>query len=387
MMARYALIPTTTPTLVGSELANIQDALASKNLSGQGKYTRLCEQWLSQYMGSGSRAILVSSCTSALEIAAILADIQPGDEVILPSYTYVSTANGFALRGAVPVFVNLDNTTMTLDVSLIESAITSKTRAIIPVHYGGVACDMDAVMRTASQHNLLVIEDAAMACTSTHHGCMLGTIGQLGCLSFQEKKNFTAAGQGGALLINDPQLVARADILYAHGTNRLAFQRGEVPRYEWLDIGINATLSEIQAAFLYAQLQAADQIVARRRHIWHRYADALAPLEDRGHLILPRVPTNTTHNANVFYIRVVDPARRSPLVDFLAGKGVQAHPQFMPLHRSPYGREHGRFVGPDRVTSLAAAQILLLPVHLDLSDEEQGVVISAVFAFWEETVQ
>ncbi|KAB8069632.1 pyridoxal phosphate-dependent transferase [Aspergillus leporis] len=381
-------IPTTCTTIVGTELSNIKEVLNLNNLSGKGKYTRLCEQWLEQFMKAGKgRALVVSSCTSALEMAAMLANIQSSDEVIVPSYTYVTTMNAFVLRGAVPVFVDLDDATMNINAALIEAAITPKTRAIVPVHYGGVACDMDKIMDIARKHQLFVCEDAAMACTSTYKGRMLGTIGNVGCISFQEKKNFTAGGQGGALLLNDPDLIERAEILYDHGTNRARFMRGEIDRYQWLDLGLNATLSELQAAFLYAQLQAADRINGRRMQIWSRYHSELAPLARKGCITLPHVPEDTTHNANVFYIRVKEPAQRQALIRHMDHAGIQTHPQFMPLHLSPYGREHGLFVGDDRVTSLASSQILLLPVHLSLSDDEQEAVIQELFAFWDSKVE
>ncbi|KAB8270716.1 pyridoxal phosphate-dependent transferase [Aspergillus minisclerotigenes] len=362
-------IPTAFTTIISTELVNIEDVLTLNNLSGKGKYTRLCDQWLEQFMkGKNGRALIVSSCTSALEMAAILADIQPGDEIIVPTYTYVTTVNAFALRGAVPVFVGLDDATMNIDANLIEGAITPKTRAIIPVHYGGVACDMDKIMKVAKRHQLFVCEDAAMACTSTYKGQILGTIGNIGCFSFQEKKSFTAGGQGGALLVNDRALVQRAEILYDHGINSSRFMRGE-------------------AAFLYAQVQAGDSINARRRHIWDHYFVGLLPLVRKGYITLPRVPDDTTQHANVFYIRVIDPAQREDLIRHMAGSNVQVHPQFMPLHSSPFGRSHGRFHGEDRVTSLASSQILLLPVHLALSDEAQEVVIREMFAFWSETAE
>ncbi|KAF7588439.1 hypothetical protein BBP40_005703 [Aspergillus hancockii] len=387
MERKSKFIPTTCATIVGSELGNIEEVLILHDLTGKGKYTRLCEQWLEQFMRNGNgRAMVVSSCTSALEMAAILANIQPGDEVIVPSYTYVTTVNSFVLRGAVPVFVDLDDATMNINAALIEAAITPKTRAIVPVHYGGVACDMDKVMELARKHQLFVCEDAAMACTSTYKGRMLGTIGNVGCISFQEKKNFTAGGQGGALLLNDPDLIERAEILYYHGTNRARFMRGEVERYQWLDLGLNATLSEPQAAFLYAQLQAADRINGRRLQIWNRYHSGLAPLARKGRITLPHVPADTTHNANVFYIRLKDPAQREALIRHMESANIQTHPQFMPLHLSPCGRKNGRFVGDDCVTSLASSQILLLPLHLSLSHEEQEVVIQELLAFWDVTV-
>lgn len=376
-------IKNTSATIMGSELAHIDNCIHSGNLNGKGIYTKLCEKWLESFMHSG-RAFIVSSGTSALEMAAILVGIQPGDEVIVPSYTYVTTVNSFVLRGAIPVFVDLDHATMNIKASLIEAAITSKTRAIIPVHYGGVACDMDVVMQTAQKYNLIVCEDAAMACCSTFHGRMLGTIGNLGCISFQEKKNFTAGGQGGALLVNDPSLLEHAEILYEHGTNRGSYLRGEVERYEWLGIGLNATLSEIQAAFLYGQLEAANQINGRRLSLWQRYYVALTSLSQEGHINLPLIPSNTTHNANIFWIQVRDVSRRPSLLRYLSEANIQAHPQFMPLHLSPYGMKYGRFSGEDSVTSLAVSQIILLPIHMALSDEDQNFVIATVISFWED---
>ncbi|KAA8646647.1 uncharacterized protein ATNIH1004_005322 [Aspergillus tanneri] len=328
-------IPTICTTIVGTELANIKDVLTLNNLNGKGTYSRLCEQWLESSM-NGGRALAVSSCTTALEIAAILANIQPSDEIIVPSYTYVSSVNSFVLRGAVPVFVDLDNATMNIDAGLIEAAITPKTRVIVPVHYAGIACDMDRIMEVAKKHNLLV---------------------------------------------------ERAEILYEHGTNRAPFMRGEVDRYQWLDMGLNATLSELQAAFLYAQLQAADKINGRRLEIWQRYQTNLAPLAQKGYITLPHIPANTTHNANVFYVRVTDETQRKDLIVHMDQANIQTHPQFMPLHSSPYGLKNGRFVGVDRVTSLAISQILLLPVHLTLTDEEQGFVIREMFAFWKEDIE
>ncbi|KAJ5183483.1 hypothetical protein N7492_001099 [Penicillium capsulatum] len=334
----------------------------------------VCERWLESFV-HGGRALLVSSRTSALEIVGILADIQPGDEVIFSSHTYVTTANSFVLCGAVPVFVDLDEKTMNIDANQIKAAITPKTRAIVPVHYAGIACDMDRIMEIAEKHGLFVCEDDAMACTSTYKGRMLGTIAPVGCISFQEKKNLTAGGQGGAILINDPTLVDRVEVIYQHGTNRAGFVRGEIDQYRWLDIGVNATLAETQAAFLYAQIQSHDRIYARRLQLWLRYHVALAPLAQKGLIILPEVPKDTTHNANVFWMRVRSPRQRPELIRHLACVNIEAHAQFSPLHASPYGRRHGRFHGEDHVTSLAVGQIVILPLNMTLSDEDQALIV------------
>lgn len=381
-MSSSRKISVSSPTIVGDEITYIKEVLESGNLNGKGKFSRLCEKWLEGFM-NGGRAFVVTSCTSALEIAAIIANIGPSDEVIVPSYTYVTTVNSFVLRGATPVFVDLEDDTMNIDARLIEAAITPRTRAIVPVHYGGLACDMDSIMQIAKKHNLFVCEDAAMACTSTYKGRMLGTIAPIGCISFQEKKNFTAGGQGGALLINDPRLIERAESIYEHGTNRGRFVRGEVERYQWLDIGINAIMTELQAAFLYSQLQSSGMINNRRLQIWDYYHSALEPLAQRGLILLPKVPKDTTHNANVFWMRIVDATQRENLMKHLARASIEAHPQFMPLHHSPYGQKLGRFSGEDRVTSLAVSQILILPLHPSLSDQEQNMVIHEIFSSWQ----
>ncbi|KAJ6021474.1 hypothetical protein N7540_006978 [Penicillium herquei] len=374
-------ITATSSTVIGNELDYAREVLKSGNLNGKGQYSKLCEKWLESFM-RGGRAFVVSSCTSALEIAAILANIKPGDEIIVPSYAYVTTVNSFVLRGATPVWVDLDEE-MHIDASLIEAAITPKTRAIIPVHYGGIACEMDPIMDIAKRHHLFVCEDAAMACTSMYKGRMLGTIGSVGCISFQERKNFTAGGQGGALLINDPNLIERAETIYEHGTNRARFIRGEVDRYEWIDLGINATMTELQASFLYSQLQASEFINTRRLYLWNRYHSALTPLVHRGCIVLPEVPKDTTHNANVFWIRVINPTQRVNIIPYLDRANIEAHPQFMPLHLSPYGQKIGRFSGDDRVTTLAISQILIIPLDMVLTDEEQDIVIREILSFWQ----
>lgn len=380
--AHPRIIKNTNATLMGSELTHIERCILSGSLNGKGIYTKRCEKWLESFMHNSGWALLVSSGTSALEMAAILANIQPGDELVVPSYTYVTTVNSFVLRGAIPVFVDLDYTTMNINANLIEAAITSKTRAIVPVHYGGVACDMDVIMQKAKKYNLIVCEDAAMACCSTFNKRMLGTIGHLGCISFQEKKNLTAGGQGGALLINDPSLIENAEILYEHGTNRGRFLRGEVERYEWLGIGLNATLSEVQAAFLFGQIEAVDQINQRRLLLWQQYYTALTPLSEKRYINLPLIPDNTTHNANIFWIQICDISQRPALLRHLSEANIQGHTQFMPLHLSPFGRKYGHFSDQDSVTSLAVSQILLLPIHMALSDEDQNLVIDTIISFW-----
>ncbi|PWY67084.1 lipopolysaccharide biosynthesis protein rffA [Aspergillus sclerotioniger CBS 115572] len=375
-------IPTTIPTITEKEIAAIQDAILTRTLTGKGKYTALCQRWLESSM-TGGKAFVLSSCTSALEIAALLADLQPGDEVIVPSYTYVSTVNAFVVHGAVPVFVDLDDATMNIDAQLIEAAITPRTKAIVPVHYAGIACDMDTIMAIADKHDLLVVEDAAMACGGTYKGRALGAIGHLGCISFQEKKVFTSGGQGGALLINQESLIPRAETIYEHGTNRGQFLRGEVNVYHWLDVGINATLSEIQAAFLYPQLQAAPEILAHRRHLWTRYHQRLRPLDQAGVIKLPRPSKEAVHNAAVFWLRLTDASRRPEFIRHMAAGQVCTQAQFVPLHSSPFGQQIGRFHGEDRVTTRAASEIVLLPLYSELDEERQEVVVRRVLKFWD----
>lgn len=378
-----ASIPTFQPTVTGQELEAIQEVLDNRILTGKGKYTALCQRWLESSMPHG-KAFVLSSCTSALEIAAFLADFRPGDEVIVPSYTYVSTVNAFVVHGALPVFVDVEETTMNIDAQKIENVITPRTKAIVPVHYAGIACDMDTILDIANRHDLLVIEDAAMACGSMYRGRALGTMGHLGCISFQEKKIFTSGGQGGALLVNQDALVARAEILYEHGTNRAQFLRGEVDVYRWLDVGINATLSEIQAAFLYAQFQAAPEIISRRRRLWSRYYKRLAPLAHAGIIRLPQPAAEADHNAAVFWLRLANASDRPAFIEHMAAGQIQTQAQFVPLHSSPFGKQVGRFHGEDRVTTRAAAEIVLLPLYAELTERQQDLVIQRVWGFWRE---
>ena len=283
------MIPFNAPPVVGTELDYMQSAMGSGKLCGDGGFTRRCQQWLEQRFGS-AKVLLTPSCTASLEMAALLLDIQPGDEVIMPSYTFVSTANAFVLRGAKIVFVDVHPDTMNIDETLIEAAITDKTRVIVPVHYAGVACEMDTIMALAKKHNLFVVEDAAQGVMSTYKGRALGTIGHIGCFSFHETKNYTAGGEGGATLINDKALIERAEIIREKGTNRSQFFRGQVDKYTWRDIGSSYLMSDLQAAYLWAQLEAADRINQQRLALWQNYYDALAPLAKAGRIELPSIP-------------------------------------------------------------------------------------------------
>ncbi len=374
-------IPFNKPTAVGAELANIADTLARGHLSGDGYYTKRCHQWLEQRLGC-KRALLTHSCTGALDMAAILCDLAPGDEVIMPSYTFVSTANAFALRGAVPVFVDVRADTINIDERLIEAAITPRTRAIAVVHYAGLACEMDAIMALAKHHNLLVVEDAAQALLSTYKGRNLGTIGQLGCISFHETKNLLC-GEGGALLVNDECYVERAEIVREKGTNRSRFLRGEVDKYTWIDLGSSYLPSELIAAFLDAQLAHADAIVRRRRAIWGRYHAGLAELAAAGAFELPgEPPPDRAANGHIFYVLADTLATRLALAAHLKAHDMLSVSHYVPLHSSPAGRKWGRTSGSMQVTDDISDRLLRLPVYYSMSDADVDSVIDAVSAFF-----
>ena len=298
------MIPFNKPPLIGPEQSYVGKATKTSNLCGNGDFTKRCQEWIEESMGGGSKVFLTTSCTSSLELAALLVDIKPGDEVILPSFTFVSSVNAFVLRGATPVMVDVEPGSMNMDHHRIEAAITSKTRAIVPVHYGGVACDMDAIMAIAKKHSLMVVEDAAPALTATYRSRALGSIGHIGCFSFHETKNFTSGGQGGAIVINDPSLVSKAEVLYDNGTNRRQFFRGEIKEYGWMDVGSNFVMSEIQAAYLWAQLEIANQITTRRQQIWTKYYTELQPLAKDHAIHLPNHDPGCVHNAHLFFIKL-----------------------------------------------------------------------------------
>jgi dTDP-4-amino-4,6-dideoxygalactose transaminase len=374
-------IPFNKPAAVGAELANIADALARGHLSGDGYYTKRCHQWLEQRLGC-KRALLTHSCTGALEMSAMLCDLAPGDEVIMPSYTFVSTANAFALRGAVPVFVDVRADTVNIDERLIEAAITPRTRAIAVVHYAGIACEMDAIMDIAGRHHLLVVEDAAQALLSTYKGRNLGTIGNLGCISFHETKNLIS-GEGGALLINDERLIERAEIVREKGTNRSRFLRGEVDKYTWVDVGSSFLPSELVAAFLEAQLAHADEVIARRRAIWARYHAGLSELAASGAFGLPRAEyPDRVGNAHIFYLLPDSLTTRMALAAHLKARDMLSVSHYVPLHSSPGGMRWGRASGSFPVTDDLGERLLRLPIYYGITDAEVDAVIDAVRAFY-----
>jgi dTDP-4-amino-4,6-dideoxygalactose transaminase len=374
--------PFNKPFTIGAELEYITDAVARGHLSGDGHYTKLCHRWLEQKLGA-KRALLTHSCTAALEMAAMLCDIRPGDEVIMPSYTFVSTANAFVLRGGVPVFVDIRRDTLNLDENLIEAAITPKTKAIVPVHYAGVACEMDSIMAIARRHGLPVVEDAAQAVLSDYKGRRPGAIGDLGCLSFHETKN-VISGEGGALLVNNPVLAERAEIIREKGTNRSKFFRGEVDKYTWVDIGSSFLPSELIGAFLWAQLEHAEAIIAHRRRLCAVYREALQDLAGAGRLLLPQPePEGLAGNGHMFYLFTGTAAERPALLAHLKAAGVHAVFHYVPLHTSPAGQRFGRAAGSLPVTEDLAERLVRLPLYYGLAENEAREVAAAVRRFFE----
>ncbi|QIX95641.1 dTDP-4-amino-4,6-dideoxygalactose transaminase [Cedecea sp. FDAARGOS_727] len=375
------MIPFNAPPVVGTELEYMQAAMGSGKLCGDGGFTRRCQQWMEQRFGS-KKVLLTPSCTASLEMAAILLDIKPGDEVIMPSYTFVSTANAFVLRGAVIIFVDVRPDTMNIDETKIEAAITEKTRAIVPVHYAGVACEMDTIMAIANKHGLFVVEDAAQGVMSTYKGRALGSIGHIGCFSFHETKNYTAGGEGGATLINDPSLIERAEIIREKGTNRSQFFRGQVDKYTWRDIGSSYLMADLQAAYLWAQLEAAEKINQQRLKLWQTYHDALAPLATSGRIELPSIPKDCVQNAHMFYIKLRDIEDRSALIAYLKEAEIMAVFHYIPLHACPAGERFGRFHGEDSFTTRESERLLRLPLFYNLSAVNQRTVINTLQSYF-----
>ncbi len=374
------VIPFNKPFIVGKELFYISQAVLGGQLAGEGRFTRLCSEWMERQFGA-QRVLLTHSCTAALEMSAVLCDIKPGDEVIMPSYTFVSTANAFALQGAHIRFVDIRPDTLNIDENQIEQAITSKTKVICPIHYAGVGAEMDTIMEIAQRHNLLVVEDAAQAVNSTYKRRYLGTLGHLGCYSFHETKNFIS-GEGGALVINDPALILRAEIIREKGTNRTQFRRGEVNKYTWVDLGSSYLPSELIAAFLYAQLEASSDITHKRRAIFSYYAHAFRPLHDRGLLRIPQSPPHCQHNAHLFYLLLPNRDSRDGLIRHLNKERVRAVFHYVPLHSSPMSRRLGFDKVNLPVTDSMADRLVRLPCFFDMEKVDQDRVIAAVEGFF-----
>lgn len=367
------MIPFNRPYLTGNEISFLKEAHKRGQFAGNGVFTQKCQTWIENKMAV-KKALLTHSCTAALEMAAILADIQPGDEIIMPSYTFVSTANAFVLRGGIPVFVDIRPDTLNIDEKLIEAAITPRTKAIVPVHYAGVGCEMDIIMAIAKKHKLFVIEDAAHCVKATYKGRELGSIGHFGALSFHETKNIIC-GEGGALLINDMKFIERAEIIWQKGTNRKAFQQGKVDKYTWIDIGSSFLPGEIMAAFLWAQIQETARITQKRIDSWHRYHELLAPIEKAGKIRRPIVPEECEHNAHMYYILLNSVQQRGQALRKLAGKGVNAVFHYVPLHASPAGKKYGRLSSQAKVTQKVSKNIIRLPLFLDLTERQQSKIV------------
>lgn len=363
------MIPFNRPHMTGKELWNISQAHHLGQLSGDGPFTRKCHEWFERELGC-RKALLTHSCTAALEMAAILADIKSGDEVIMPSYTFVSTANAFVLRGAVPVFVDIREDTLNLDETKIEAAITDRTVAIVAVHYAGVGCEMDAIMAIAGRHDLLVIEDAAQGLMAAYNGRPLGTIGHFGTFSFHETKNITS-GEGGALLVNDERFVERAELIREKGTNRSRFFRGQVDKYTWVDIGSSYLPGELIAAFLSAQLEDASEITRQRLAVWDRYHAAFADLEDAGYIRRPIVSDLCRHNAHMYYLLCRDLEHRTVFMDAMKSHGIHTVFHYIPLHSSPAGLRYGRVHGEMSVTDALSDRLVRLPLFYDLPPQDQ----------------
>ena len=370
------MIPFNKPFLTGNELVYTAEVLSNNSLSGDGLFTKRCSAWLEKKIGS-RKVLLTQSCTAALEMAAILADIQSGDEVIMPSYTFVSTANAFLLRGAIPVFVDINYDTLNIDINCIETAITSRTKAIVVVHYAGISCEMDFVMEVAKKYGLLVIEDAAQGILAKYRGRFLGSIGHLGCFSFHETKNIIS-GEGGALIINDPKLSERAEIIREKGTNRSKFLLGEVDKYTWIDIGSSYLPSELIAAFLWAQLQEADKITSGRLTLWDNYHKAFEDLERKGRLRRPMIPENCSGNAHIYYLLLRDLADRNHFIKAMKNKGITCTFHYLPLHNSPFGKKVSRSNGALKVTEDIASRLVRLPLWVELGDLQKNVIDQAL---------
>lgn len=368
------------PPFTGKEIDYIKETIKAQKICGDGQFTKNCSQWLEKKTGT-AKALLTTSCTHATEMAALLMDVQKGDEVIMPSYTFVSTADAFVLRGAVPVFVDIRPDTMNLDETKIEAAITDKTVGIVPVHYAGVGCEMDTIMDIASRHRLWVVEDAAQAIMSTYKGKALGTFGNFGCFSFHETKNYSM-GEGGALLIRDEKDIEEAEIIREKGTNRSKFYRGQIDKYTWMSYGSSYLPSEMNAAYLWAQLEVAEEINNRRLDCWRHYYDNLRLLQEEDLIELPIIPQGCTHNAHMFYIKTKDIEERTAFIDYMKGKGIWSVFHYIPLHSAPAGLKYGRFHGEDVYTTKESERLVRLPMYYKLAQDEVDYICDQVKTFY-----
>lgn len=368
------------PPHMGKELEYIGQAIAEHKICGDGRFTKACSTWIEHRTGT-PKSLLTTSCTHAIEMAALLAGIQSGDEVIMPAFTFVSTADAFVLRGATVVFVDIRPDTMNIDEQLIEGAITDRTKAIVPVHYAGVGCEMDAIMNLAERYGLYVIEDAAQGVMSSYKGRPLGTIGNYGCYSFHETKNYSM-GEGGALLIRDAADIENAEIIREKGTNRSKYYRGQIDKYTWMEAGSSYLPSDMNAAYLWAQLEQAEEINENRLFSWNRYWEGLGPLADKGLIEMPYIPKHCQHNAHMFYIKARNLEERTRLISFLKDNGIMAVFHYIPLHTAPAGIRYGRFCGEDRYTTAESERLLRLPMYYGLKPKEIDYVIDRIYAFY-----
>lgn len=374
------MIPFNIPPYTGKEIEYIEEAVRNQKICGDGPFTKKCNEWIENRTGA-KKCLLTTSCTHATELAALLADIREGDEVIMPSYTFVSTADAFVLRGAKVVFVDIRPDTMNIDERLIEDAITERTRAIVPVHYAGVACEMDTIMDIAKRHNLMVIEDAAQGIMASYKGKALGTIGDFGCFSFHETKNYSM-GEGGALLLRDEKYIEDAEIIREKGTNRSKFFRGQIDKYTWVNQGSSYLPSDMNAAYLWAQLNLADEINEKRLALWNRYDELLRPLEEKGLIQCPHIPEGCVHNAHMYYIKAKDLKERTELISFLKEKEILAVFHYIPLHNAPAGKKFGRFHGEDRYTTKESERLLRLPMFYTLTMDQVDYIAKQVKEFY-----
>lgn len=368
------------PPFTGREMDYIRQAVENQKICGDGEFTKRCNEWIEKKTGT-EKCLLTTSCTHATELTALLADIKEGDEVIMPSYTFVSTADAFVLRGAKAVFVDIRPDTMNIDEKLIEAAITERTKAIVPVHYAGVACEMDTIMDIAKRHNLLVIEDAAQGIMASYKGKALGAIGDMGCFSFHETKNFSM-GEGGALLLQDEKYIEDAEIFREKGTDRSKYYRGQVDKYRWMNYGSSYLPSDMNAAYLWAQLELADEITDARLARWHQYNELLQPLKERGILELPTIPDGCVHNAHMYYAKAKDLQERTALIAFLKENGILSVFHYVPLHSAPAGIKFGRFHGEDQYTTRESERLFRLPMYYTLKEEEVNYIVSKVKEFY-----